>query len=179
MRFPNDISEEKEIEQMIRVNHAGEYGAKRIYQGQLAVLKGKESEAIISKMAKQEEEHLQEFSQMVGARKIRPTALLPVWHIAGYALGAASALLGEKAAMACTVAVEEVIDEHYQSQIQKLNKNKKEKKLNQKIKKFRADELEHRDIGIAHDAESAPAYSVLTSAVKAASKTAIWLSKRI
>ena len=164
---------------MIRVNHAGEYGAKRIYAGQLAVLRGKKCEATIKHMAEQEDVHLEEFNKMIAERKVRPTALIPLWHVAGYLLGAGSALLGEKAAMACTVAVEEVIDEHYKGQLDELKSDKKEKKLHDKIKKFRDEEIEHRNIGLKNEAEAAPGYELLTGAIKKISRTAIWLSTRV
>ena len=119
-RLPGDGSREEMIKRMVRVNHAGEYGAVRIYEGQLAVL-GKTSNAkIIRDMLTQERKHLEKFNELIISRRVRPTAMMPVWHIAGFALGAASALLGEKAAHACTVAVEEVIDKHYENQIQNL-----------------------------------------------------------
>ncbi|HEV8680857.1 MAG TPA: demethoxyubiquinone hydroxylase family protein, partial [Stellaceae bacterium] len=115
--LPGDPVPAPEIEAMIRVDHAGEYGAVRIYDGQLAVIgRGRAREAI-RHMAEQEGRHLAAFDELVRARAVRPTALQPLWHIAGYALGAATALLGERAAMACTVAVEEVIDEHYRDQL--------------------------------------------------------------
>ena len=173
--IPGDRNKSDEIARMIRVNHAGEYGAKRIYQGQLAILKGRPCEKIISHMAEQEQEHLDYFDKEIVDNKVRPTALMPLWHVTGFMLGAASAMLGEKSAMACTVAVEEVIDEHYSKQLDVLE----EGELKSKIEKFRADELEHRDIGLDNNAEEAPAYPVLTSVVKAASKTAIWLSTRV
>jgi len=175
--LPGDKSQRDNVESMIRVNHAGEYGAKRIYAGQLAVLKNKKSAKVIKHMAEQEEQHLQAFSEMIGKRKVRPTALIPLWHAAGFALGATTALLGEKAAMACTVAVEEVIDEHYGEQLEELGTS--EKDLVKKIKKFRAEELEHRDIGLENHAEEAIAYPVLTTAIKGSSRLAIWLSKRV
>jgi ubiquinone biosynthesis monooxygenase Coq7 len=118
--MPGDASPEKALEEMIRVNHAGEYGAVRIYQGQLAVLGKTASAPLIQEMALQEQEHLQEFERQLVARRIRPTLLTPLWHVAGFALGAATALLGEKAAMACTVAVEEVINDHYLEQKEQL-----------------------------------------------------------
>lgn len=175
--LPGDFTPQQYTERAIRVNHAGEYGAKRIYAGQLAVLKGRPCEDVIRHMAEQEEEHLAAFDQMITERRIRPTLLTPFWHVAGFALGAGTALLGEKAAMACTVAVEEVIDEHYAAQLDELDDAETE--LKSKIQKFREEELEHRDIGLEHNAEDAPAYPVLTAAVKSASKLAIWLSTRI
>jgi len=174
--LPGD-TKPRNVDSMIRVNHAGEYGAKRIYQGQLAILKNSASAPVIEHMAEQEEAHLRYFSDLISKRKIRPTAFMPIWHVGGFALGAASALLGEKAAMACTVAVEEVIDEHYQQQVDTLPS--KEKPLKDKIKQFQAEELEHRDIGLEHHAEQAPAYPILSGVIKSISRKAIWLSERI
>ncbi|MDJ0946462.1 MAG: demethoxyubiquinone hydroxylase family protein [Kiloniellales bacterium] len=162
---------------MIRVDQAGEYGARRIYEGQLAVLGRSPAAATIRKMHEQELAHLETFDRLVAERRVRPTLLQPVWHVAGFALGAATALLGEKAAMACTVAVEEVIDEHYAGQAERLGDDEPE--LKKAIEDFRADELEHRDIGLEHDAEGAPAYPLLSGAIKAGSRLAIWLSERI
>jgi 3-demethoxyubiquinol 3-hydroxylase len=175
--LPGDRAAPEETARMIRVNQAGEYGAKRIYAGQLAVLKGKASAPVIQHMAEQEEKHLQSFNRMMTERKVRPTMLQPFWHVAGFALGAGTALLGEKAAMACTVAVEEVIDEHYAAQLDVLGEE--EKPLKETIAQFRAEELEHRDTGLAHGAESAVAYPVLSEAIKSASRLAIWLSTRV
>ncbi|MDJ0935432.1 MAG: demethoxyubiquinone hydroxylase family protein [Kiloniellales bacterium] len=161
---------------MIRVDQAGEYGARRIYEGQLAVLGRSPAAATIRKMHEQELAHLETFDRLIAERRVRPTLLQPVWHVAGFALGAATALLGEKAAMACTVAVEEVIDEHYAGQSERLGEDEAE--LKKTIEDFRADELEHRDIGLEHDAEGAPVYPVLSGAIKAGSRLAIWLSER-
>ncbi len=163
------------IEEIIRVNHAGEFGAKRIYQGQLSVLK---DHTEIKHMLEQELNHLEYFEKEIIKRKVRPTILSPIWNIAGFALGAITARLGEKAAMACTVAVEEVIGEHYQEQLDQLKDSKSEKELRNKIAKFRDEELEHRDKGIEFDALKAPAYPILTGLIKLASKTAIKLSKK-
>jgi ubiquinone biosynthesis monooxygenase Coq7 len=165
------------IARMIRVDHAGEYGAVRIYEGQLAVLGKSAAAGVIRDMAEQERRHLERFEKMVTERRVRPTALTPVWHVAGYALGAASALLGERAAMACTVAVEEVIDEHYRRQAEALGD--REPALKAVLQEFRAHELEHRDVALAHGAAAAPAHDLLTAAVKAGSRLAIWLSTRI
>jgi ubiquinone biosynthesis monooxygenase Coq7 len=167
----------EKLHSIIRVNHAGEFGAKRIYEGQLAILKNQPCGKVIEHMKEQELEHLQKFEELIVERKVRPTILQPFWHIAGFALGAGTALLGEKAAMACTVAVEEVIDEHYKNQLSELDDS--EKDLKKSIEKFRAEELEHRDIGLQHDAENAVAYPILTTAIKSASKLAIWLSTRL
>lgn len=165
------------VERAIRVDHAGEYGAKRIYEGQLAVLGRTRWRETLEHMKDQEQVHLDTFSRLVGERRVRPTALLPVWHVAGFALGAATALLGHRWAMACTVAVEEAIDEHYQAQEAALGED--EAVLKAHIATFRAEELEHRDIGLANEAEQAPAYRLLSAAIKAGCKVAIRLSERI
>lgn len=176
-RLPGDPSAKARLDAMIRVDHAGEYGARRIYQGQLAVLgKGPAGETI-RHMAAQEERHLAAFERQIVARRVRPTALHPLWHVGAFALGAATALLGERAAMACTVAVEEVIDAHYGRQIEELGED--EPALKAEIAEFRAEELEHRDIGLDHGAEQATAYPALRGAIKAMTRTAIWLSERI
>lgn len=175
--LPGDLSREALIARIIRVDQAGEYGAKRIYEGQLAVLAGTEDEPILREMLEQELEHLKEFDNLLANRKVRPTALQPLWHVAGYALGFGTALIGREAAMACTVAVEEVIDEHYASQSDQLGDD--EQDLRNKIEKFRSDEQHHRDLGLEHGAESAPAYPVLKGAIKAGSRLAIWLSSRV
>ena len=166
------------LEQIIRVDHAGEYGATRIYDGQIAVF-GKNSKIgkTIQHMADQEQEHIDKFNELILEHRVRPTALLPIWNVAGYALGASTALLGEKAAMACTVAVEKVIGEHYQEQLELLEDDHKD--LKKTISKFRDDELEHHDIGIEHDAESAPGYKIMSKVIELGCKTAIAISKKI
>lgn len=165
---------------MIRVDHAGEYGAVRIYEGQLAVLgdrpAAKKTAQAIRKMARQEEDHLKAFDTLVNERRVRPTALSPIWHMAGFALGAATALMGEKAAMACTAAVEEVIDEHYAGQIERLSGDDE---LKARIAAFRADEIAHRDEALARGAEEAPGYRLLSAAIKTGCRLAIKLSERI
>src|SRR6266853_4560446 len=147
-----------EIDAMIRVDHAGEFGALRIYEGQLAVLGRNpvpsENVRAIRRMAAQEQKHFDTFDRMVKERAVRPTALEPIWRAAGFALGAATALMGEKAAMACTVAVEDVIDEHYARQIERLGKTDAE--LKDAISRFREDECAHRDEALAHGAAEAP-----------------------
>lgn len=165
------------LEQVIRVDHAGEYGAKRIYQGQLAVLKGTKHEPTIRHMQEQEQEHLDTFSRLIAERRVRPTALLPLWHVAGFALGAATAAMGPRAAMACTVAVEEAIDEHYQAQEATLGED--ESALKADIARFRAEELEHRDIGLANEAELTPGYKLLSAAIKLGCKVAIKVAERV
>lgn len=176
-RLPGDLGPQALVERMIRVDHAGEYGAARIYAGQLAILGKAESAPVIRHMAAQEERHLQTFDRLVVDRRVRPTALSPVWHVAGFALGAASAMLGSRAAMACTAAVESVIDEHYAKQLSKLGEDETE--LRETIAEFRADEIEHHDTALAHDAERAPAFRPMSEAVKAGTRLAIWLSERI
>ena len=166
------------LEEVIRVDHAGEYSATRIYDGQISVF-GKNSKIgrTIQQMADQEQEHIQKFEQLIVKNRVRPTALLPVWNIAGYALGVSTAMLGEKAAMACTVAVETVIGNHYGEQLSLLKDDQKE--LKKTITKFKADELEHHDIGIEHDAEKTPGYKILSKVIEIGCKTAIRISKKI
>ena len=175
--LPGDPSRDENIARILRVDQAGEYGAVRIYEGQLAVLGGTSAGEVIREMAAREQEHLEAFDKMLVDRRVRPTALSPVWHLAGYALGVATALIGPSAAMACTVAVEEVIDEHYASQAEALGTD--EPQLRAQIETFRDDELAHRDEALAHGAANAPAYPLLTGAVKAGSRLAIWLSTRV
>jgi ubiquinone biosynthesis monooxygenase Coq7 len=175
--LPGDLPRDALIRRMIRVDHAGEYGARRIYEGQLAVLGQRPDAGPILRMADQEIRHLQAFDELLVRRRVRPSALHPLWHMAGYALGAATALLGREAAMACTVAVEEVIDEHYAKQVERLGEDEPE--LRHMIERFRADEIEHRNIGLAEGAERAPAYEFLKGAIKAGSRVAIWLAERV
>ncbi len=178
-RLPGDPSKAEMIEQVVRVDQAGEYGAVRIYEGQLAVLGNTAAGPIIEEMLEKEREHLKTFDGLVAERRVRPTALMPLWHVAGFMLGAGGALLGEKAAMACTVAVEETIDAHYAEQIAALEPYADEAELRETCVKFRDDELEHRDTGLQHGAQDAPGYEILTAAVKTGSRLAIWLSARI
>ena len=149
-RLPGDPTPRETVARTIRVDHAGEYGAKRIYQGQIAVLRGTKWEPLIRHMQEQEQEHLDTFTGLIGTRRVRPTALLPLWHVAGFALGAATAALGED-----------------------------EAELKGRIAKFRADELEHRDIGLENEAELTPAYRLLSAAIKAGCKVAIKVSERV
>lgn len=162
---------------MIRVDHAGELGAKAIYVGQIAVLKDQPSAPLLKNMEQQESAHLKYFEKLITERDIRPSALSPLWRAIGYAIGTGSALIGEQAAMATTVAVEEVIEEHYQHQLEQLGKEEPE--LRATIAEFREDELDHRDTALNNDAEKAPAYKLLTQSVKTGTKMAIWLAKRI
>jgi len=176
-RLPGDPTAREVLERTIRVDHAGEYGAKRIYEGQLAVLGRTKYGPVIEHMKAQEQVHLDTFSRLIGERRVRPTALLPFWHVAGFALGAATALLGHRGAMACTVAVEEAIDEHYRAQEDTLGDDEAE--LRADIARFRAEELEHRDTGLEHEAEQAPAYRLLSAAIKTGCKIAIKISERV
>ncbi len=176
-RQPGDLTKDQLIERIIRVDHAGEYGAVRIYQGQMAVLGKGASGPALKRMADQEKEHLEKFETLTLERRVRPTILTPLWHAAGFALGAGTALMGEKAAMACTQAIEEVIDEHYAGQAEELGDDEAE--LRDTIEAFRADEIEHRDAAVAAGAEEAVGHEVLTGAIKAGSRLAIWLSERI
>lgn len=174
--LPGDLPAKEMVDRIVRVDHAGEYGAVRIYQGQLSVLGSSPIVGAIREMADQEREHLETFDTLVGERRVRPTALMPIWHVAGYVLGAATAIMGERAAMACTAAIEEVIDEHYADQATRLGDD--EADLRATIEKFRKDELEHRDTALKHDAELAPGYEVMSAAIKKGSRLAIWLSQR-
>ncbi len=175
---PGKITHREILEEIIRVDHAGEYGATKIYDGQIAIF-GKNSKLgkTIQHMADQEQEHIDKFNELILEHRVRPTALLPLWNVAGFALGASTALMGEKAAMACTVAVEKVIGEHYQEQLDLLGDDHKD--LKKTISKFRDDELEHHDIGIEHDAESAPGYKIMSKVIELGCKTAIAISKKI
>lgn len=175
--MPGEAAGEDRIHEMIRVNQAGEFGAARIYAGQIAVLGDSEDGPVLREMAAQEKNHLDAFNEMIAERGVRPTLMSPVWHVGGFALGAVTALMGREAAMACTVAVEEVIDEHYAEQAASLDES--EADLKAKIEEFRADELEHRDTALAHNAEAAPGYPLLTKAVKDISRAAIWISKKV
>ena len=164
-------------ESMLRVDQAGEYGATRIYAGQLAVLRRNCPEAkLISRMAAQEERHLKRFNALMAERRVRPTALQPVWNVAGFALGAATALMSERAALACTDAVETEIDRHYSQQLAELGEDDPE--LAADIEEFRADELEHRDTARSAGATEAVGYPLLTAAIRAGCWVAIELSKR-
>jgi ubiquinone biosynthesis monooxygenase Coq7 len=163
---------------MLRVNQAGEYGATRICAGQLAVLRrNSPASKLIARMDGQERRHLERFNALMAQRRVRPTLLQPVWDVAGFALGAATALMSEEAAMACTDAVETEIDRHYGRQLEELGDDDPE--LAADIKEFRAEEVEHRDSAREAGAERAFGYPLLTAAVRAGCRLAIGLSKRI
>lgn len=163
---------------MIRVNQAGEYGATRIYGGQLAVMGDRTPMArMINGMANQEERHRAFFDGMIARRGVRPTLLQPFWKVAGFALGAATAAMGPEAAMACTAAVETEIDRHYQRQLEELGASDPE--LSAAVAQFRDEELEHRDTALAHGAENTPGYPILSGLIRLGCRAAIALSKRI
>ena len=164
---------------MIRVDQAGEYGATRIYAGQLAVMGDRAPDSPeITAMAAQEEEHRARFDALMTKRGVRPTALQPVWAVAGYALGAATALMGPKAAMACTAAIETEIDRHYTAQLETLADGS-DPELAEVVEKFRDEEREHRDAALAAGAEQAPAYPLLFHAIRLGCRAAIRLSEKI
>jgi len=169
---------EKAIDAMIRVDQAGEYGATRIYAGQLAVL-GDRSPAsrAVNRMALQEERHRAFFDAMVARRGVRPTLLQPLWNVAGFALGAVTAAIGPEAAMACTAAVETEIDRHYSDQLQALGDSDPE--LSAAVADFQAEEVEHRETALAAGAENAPAYPLLSGLIRLGCKAAIAAARRI
>ena len=171
----------KKIEEFIRVDHAGERGAIKIYEGQLLALnticKDEKLKKTIETMKLHEKEHLDFFEEEIKKRNIKPTRLLPLWDLLGVSLGFGSTVLGKKAAMLCTASVGEVIDEHYQNQIDNLNED--EKKLKEKIIKFRQDELNHKDIAYEKGATKEGAYKILDKIIKIGSKVAINISEKI
>ena len=168
---------EPAVDAMVRVDHAGEYGAVRIYEGQLSVLPPGPTRDAVEEMATHEQRHLKTFDRLIVERRVRPTLLSPVWRVAGFVLGAVTARMGPRAAMACTVAVEEVIDQHYREQSERLGPENSD--LKRTIEEFREDELEHRDTALDHEAEQARGYHLLSAFVKVGSRAAIWLSTRI
>jgi 3-demethoxyubiquinol 3-hydroxylase len=176
-RLPGEREPTAEIARMLRVDHAGEYGATRIYQGQLDVLGRSGAAGEVRRMAETEQRHLARFETLLHERRVRPTLLHPLWRVTGYALGAVTALLGEHAAMACTAAVEDVIDTHYQKQAEYLADADPE--LRDAILAFRDDELAHREIAIAQGAEDTLGYELISGAIQAGSRLAIWLSTRL
>lgn len=176
-RLPGDLEPRAALHRALRVDQAGEFGALQIYKGQLAVLAGTASEAPVRQMAEAERVHLEAFDKLVVARGVRPTALTPLWRTAGFLLGAGSALLSERHAMATTAAVEEVIDEHYRRQAERLGAD--EPALGRTLRRFREDERAHRETALAHQARQAFGYRPFSGAVKAGTRLAIWLSERI
>jgi 3-demethoxyubiquinol 3-hydroxylase len=163
---------------MVRVDQAGEYGATRIYAGQLAVLRRNCPEAkLVARMAAQEQRHLARFNALMSERRVRPTALQPLWNVAGFALGAATALMSEEAALACTDAVETEIDKHYAEQLRDIGEDDPE--LAGDVRAFQAEELEHRATARANGAQNALGYPLLIAAIRVGCRAAIELSKRI
>ena len=171
----------KTLEEIIRVDHAGERGAIKIYEGQLLALKTiKQNEALkdkIEEMKEQEKEHLQYFEKEIQKRKIKPTYLLPLWDVMGVALGFGTVLLGKKAAMLCTASVEEVIEDHYQNQLKKIGND--EIDLKAKIEKFKGDEVNHKNIAYETGATNKGLYSVMDKVIKTGSRIAITISEKI
>ena len=181
-RPPGDSGLPRRIEEMLRVDHAGEYGAVAIYRGQLAVF-GRQSgreriTAQLTEMAEQEQAHLDAFDKLLASGRVRPTALSPVWNAAGFALGAATALLGEKAAHACTEAVETVIEEHYGDQVAELEAEG-DTELASKLAKFRDEEIAHKNLAAAEGASEAPGYPVLSALIRTGCRLAIRISEKV
>ena len=170
------------VSEMIRVDHAGEHGAVRIYDGQLAIFDQvpgfEETAKLIRDMAQHEQTHLDHFDQLLPARRVRPTIFGPAWNVAGFALGAVTALMGEKAAMACTAAVEAEIDAHYGAQEAELEEHDGEADLAAAIAQFRADEAEHRQTALDEGAEEAPGYDIMTRIIRLGCRAAIRASER-
>ena len=171
----------KKVEEFIRVDHAGERGAVKIYEGQLLALntfvKDENLKKTIEDMKKHEKEHCEFFENEIKKRNIQPTKFLPLWDLLGVGLGFGSTLLGKKAAMLCTASVEEVIDEHYQNQINQIKSD--EKDLKDKIVKFREDELHHKDIAYEEGATKKGIYSIMDKIIKTGSKIAINISEKV
>lgn len=171
------------LKEMLRVDHAGEYGAVAIYKGQQAIFgknhKTREITAKLAEMEAEEQLHLDAFDDLLNTHKVRPTALGPVWKAAGYGLGVVTALMGEKAAHACTEAVETVIEKHYAEQIEELDGQAEHAELRERFIKFREDELHHRDMAIEDGAKEAPGYGILSRVIKAGCHTAIRISEKI
>jgi ubiquinone biosynthesis monooxygenase Coq7 len=180
---PGDGGRARRIEEMLRVDHAGEYGAVAIYRGQQAVFarapRTRPTARELHEMERQEQAHLDAFDALLLERKVRPTLLAPAWAAAGYALGVATALLGPRAAHACTEAVETVIEGHYGAQIAELDREGSEPELKERFEAFRADEIAHKDAAVAAGAREAPAYPLLAAAIRAGCRAAIRISEKI
>lgn len=179
--MPGRRAAPREIAEMIRVDHAGEFGAVQIYRGQRAVFECASSKAhaarLIAEMEEGEAEHLRTFDRLIAERGVRPTLMAPVWRVAGFGLGAMTALMGEKAAHACTEAVEEVIEQHYAGQSSQLDGVDRE--LKGIVDRFRADELAHKDTAVEQGARQAPGYAVLSAVIKLGCRAAIRISEKI
>jgi ubiquinone biosynthesis monooxygenase Coq7 len=167
----------RDIARFLRVDHAGERAAQQIYRGQLAVLRDHSSGPEIQHMMEQEVEHLETFEDLLNERGVRPSMLDPLWGVAGYALGFVTAKMGPKAAMACTIAVEEVIGEHYAKQAEQLGED--ESALHETISRFRDEELEHRDIAVEHEGREARHYAMLRSVIQTGCRAAIKIAERV
>jgi len=174
-------TDKNKIEEFLRVDHAGERGAIKIYEGQLLALntfvKDNKLKKMIEEMKNHEKEHLDFFNKEIKKRNIKPTKLLPLWDLLGIGLGFSSAMMGKKATMLCTASVEEIIDGHYQNQLDQINSD--EKNLKKKIKKFRDDEIHHKNIAYDNGASKEGLYSILDKIIKTGSKVAISISEKI
>lgn len=181
--MPGQGAQERSIASMVRVDHAGEYGAVQIYRGQRAVfdaISGKQHAArVIAEMEEGEQEHLKTFDRMIAERGVRPTVMAPLWRVAGFGLGAVTALMGEQAAHACTEAVEDVIEEHYADQARALDSSGADPELKDVVERFREEELGHRDTAIEQGAHNAPGYPLLTAVIKFGCRAAIRISEKI
>lgn len=179
MPKPNFVKESTETAQIIRVNHAGEYGAKRIYQGQIRYTKDLIDKKLLISMLQHEQVHLDYFTNQLKTRSIRPTLFLPLWHYGGYALGAISAMCGTKTAMLVTEAVENVIENHYNHQLNYLKTKTNEIELTARIDEFKQEEIEHRDIAINNKSSEAFLASFLSKCVRKVCLAAIFISKKL
>jgi ubiquinone biosynthesis monooxygenase Coq7 len=177
MTSRNPTTSRHDIERFLRVDHAGERAAQQIYKGQLAVLANHEMADEIRHMMDQEVEHLETFDSLLNQRQVRPSLLDPLWGAAGFTLGVVTAAMGPKAAMACTIAVEEVIGEHYQKQADILGEDERE--LQATVERFRDEELEHRDIAVEHDGREARHYSLLRKVIQRGCRTAIKIAEKV
>ena len=177
MTSRNPTTSRHDIERFLRVDHAGERAAQQIYKGQLAVLANHEMADEIRHMMDQEVEHLETFDSLLNERQVRPSFLDPLWGAAGFTLGVVTAAMGPKAAMACTIAVEEVIGEHYQKQADILGEDERE--LQATVERFRDEELEHRDIAVEHDGREARHYSLLRKVIQRGCRTAIKIAEKV
>ncbi|KAI8803972.1 ubiquinone biosynthesis protein coq7 [Cladochytrium replicatum] len=177
------VADKAKLARILRVNHAGEIGADYIYRGQLWALRNDPKVApIIQHMWEQEKKHLRTFDDVLGANRVRPSALRPLWEAAGFALGAATGLIGKEAAMACTEAVETVIGQHYNDQLRDLmtmEDSEGVKELQQVVKQFRDEELEHLDTAVELDSKKAPLHSALNFVIQTGCRAAIWIAKRV
>jgi len=179
--MPGESAALRRLEEMLRVDHAGEFGAVQIYRGQRAVfdrsLRKSHAAAVVTEMEAGEQQHLKTFDRMMLERGVRPTLMAPLWRVAGFGLGAATALLGEKAAHACTEAVEEVIEQHYAKQSEELTETDPE--LKRLVDRFREDEIAHKETAIEQGAQEAPGYVVLSTLIKLGCRAAIAISEKI